>query len=334
MIEGQLYIAAWASWGSIFAGGITAIALSIVMALLGVALGFTVVAPKSDDPASGLGVAFGFWSFFSVVVSMAGGGFTAGLFAGQRGLEHGFLVWAVVTIVATIFSGIAVGSAVMALGAAAKSLGVGAAGVAGAIGKGAAQATAGVISELRDKVDLSLDPGSISDSLAEILRDTGIDALQPEYLQEQMREARSNLRASLYQISLTPAESDQIIARFLETEKSRLESLAHGIDREAAVEALMHSRNIPQEDAERMVDNAVAAYEHGVQKAKEALAEARAQVLDATEYLKGLAETAREKADKFASSAAKAALAAAVALILAAAISSAAGLCGASYALL
>ena len=332
MMEEQVYLVSWASWGSVFAGGATALALSIVMALLGVALGFTVVAPKSNDPASGLSIAFGFWSFLSVVVSMAGGGFIAGFFASQRGLEHGFLVWAVVTIVATLFSGVAVGSAIIALGAAVRSLGSGVASIAGTIGKGAAQAASTAIAELRDKVDLSLDFDNISDNLTEVLRDTGIETLQPEYLQEQMREARSNLRASLYQLSLAPADAEQTIAKFLETEKSRIESLASGIDREAAVEALMRSRNIPKGDAERMVGNAIAAYEQSVQKVKEALAEARAQVHDATEYLKGLADAAREKADKFASSAAKAALAAAAALILAAAISAGAGLCGAGYA--
>ncbi len=331
MIPEHLYTTAWASWGSIFAGGVTAIALSIVMALLGVALGFTVVAPKSDDPTSGLGIAFGFWSFFSVVVSMAGGGFIAGLFAGHRGLEHGFLVWAVVTIAATVFSGIAVGSALRTLGAAVKSLGSGAAGVAGAVGKGAAQAASSAIAELRDKVDLSLDVDSLGDNLTTILRDTGIDTLQPEYLQEQMREARSDLRSSLYQLSLTPANSDQIISKFLETEKARLESLTKDIDKEAAVKALMYKRNIPKEDAERMVDNVLVAHERFVQKTKDALAEARAQVRDTKEYLKGLADRARAKADELASAAAKAALAAAVALVLAAVISMGAGLCGTSY---
>ena len=332
MVQEQLFLVSWASWGSIFAGGATALALSIVMALFGVALGFTVVAPKSNDPTSGLGVAFGLWSFLSVVVSIAGGGFIAGLFAGQRGLEHGFLVWAVVTIVATLFSGIAIGSAVLVIGSALKSLGSGAAGIAGAIGKGAAQAASAAIAELRDKVDLSLDIDSLGDNVAEVLRDTGIDTLQPEYLKEQMREARSNLRASLYQLSLAPADSDRIFAKVLETEKSRLESLTGDIDREAAVEALVNSRNIPREEAGQLVDNAVAAYKQSVQKVKGVLAEARVQVRDAQIYLKELADTARDKADKMASAAAKAALAAAAALILAAAISAAAGLCGASYA--
>lgn len=327
-----LHIMTWASWGSVFAGAVAAMALSVVMALLGVALGFTVIAPKSDDPTAGLGMAFGFWSCFSAVVSIGGGGFVAGLFAGQRGLEHGFLVWSVITIAGTAFSGFAVGSAVKILGSAIRMLGSGAAGIAGSVGKGAANAASGVIEELRDRVNLNLDPDGIGDSLKSVLRDTGVDTLQPEYLQEQMREARSELRAALYQLSLTPSDSDRIISGFLETQKTRLESLTRDIDREAAVKALMYKRDIPKEDAEKMVDNALEAYERVLHKAREILAEARAQVRDAREYLKGLAQTAREKADRFAAGAARAALAGAAVLVLTAAVSMGAGLCGSGVA--
>lgn len=322
----------WASWGSVFAGAAAAVALSIVMALLGIALGFTVIAPKSDDPTAGLGMAFGFWSCFSAVASIGGGGFVAGLFAGQRGLEHGFLVWSVITIAATVFSGFAVGSAVKILGAAVRLLGSGAAGIAGSVGKGAASAASGVIEELRDRVNLTVDLDGIGDSLKSVLRDTGVDTLQPEYLQEQMREARSDLRAALYQLSLAPGDSERIISGFLDKQKARLESLTRDLDREAAIKALMNKRNIPREDAEKMVDNALEAYGRILQKAREILAEAGAQVQDAREYLKGLAEKAREKADRLASVSARAALAGAAVLVLTAAVSMGAGLCGSGVA--
>ena len=332
MVFESINTVTWASWGSVFAGATAAVALSIVMALLGIALGFTVISPKSDDPTAGLGMAFGFWSFFSAVVSMGGGGFTAGLFAGQRGLEHGFLVWSLIIIAATVFSGYAVGSALKILGAAVKMLGSGAAGIAGSMGKGAASAVYGVIEELRDRVNLNVDLDGIGDDLKSVLRDTGIDTLQPEHLQEQMREARSDLRSALYQLSLTPADFERIIAGFLDKQKARLESLVRDIDREAAVKALMEKRSIPRADAETMVDNAIEGYEQALRKAREILAEARAQAKDAKEYLKGLADTAREKADTLASSVARAALAGVAVLVLTAAVSMGAGACGSGFA--
>lgn len=327
--ESIAYAFGWVSWSSIFAGGVSAIAVSILMAVLGVALGFTVIHPKSDEPMSGLGTAFGIWSFISVVVSMAVGGFMAGLFAGQRGMEYGFLVWAVVLIAAMFFSSLAVGSAVKSIGVAVKGMGSGAAGLASTMGKSAAHAASSAISELRDNIHLNVDTDKISDHVLSVLRDTGVDTLQPEYLHQQMREARSDLRNSLHQLTLKPSEAEKVIAGFLENEKKRLESLTGNIDKEAAVNALMNQRHIEREEAEGLVDDAIRAYDHALQKAKESLSEAKTQVEDTKEYLKSLAVQAREKADRWASTAAKAALAAAIALIVAGLISIGAGAWGA-----
>ena len=108
-------------------------------------------------------------------------------------------------------------------------------------------------------------------------------------------------------------------------------TLNGGLGPALSVQALKE-RDIPKEDAERMVDNALAAYGQGVQKLRELLAEAEARFKDTGAYLENLAASAREKADELASAAAKAALASAVALMLAAVISTGAGACGAKYA--
>lgn len=331
--ENVAYAFGWVSWGSIFAGSVTAIGISILMAVLGVALGFTVIHPKSDDPVSGLGTAFGIWSFISVVVSLAVGGFVAGLFAGQRGLEYGLVVWAVVLIVAMFFSSLAVGSAVKVIGEVMKGLGTGAAGLASTMGKGAAHAASRAISELRDNVHLNVDTDKISSNLLAVLRDTDEETLQPEYLHQQMREARSDLRNAIHQLTLKPSDAEKIVADFLENEKKRLESLTRNIDKEAAVNALMHQRNIDKTEAEALVDDALQAYDHALHKAKESLSEAKTQMEDAREYLKGVMAQARERADRWASTAAKAALAAAIALIVAGIISMGAGAWGARCAI-
>ncbi|MCD8140080.1 MAG: hypothetical protein LUE17_09950 [Planctomycetaceae bacterium] len=117
----------WAliSWQSILAGVITALAISIIMAVLGVALGFTVIKPTSNKPFSGLGTAFGIWSAISVLLSLGAGGFVAGMFSGISGREHGFMVWASALIVATLFSSLAFGSAVRGVNSAMKTVGAG-----------------------------------------------------------------------------------------------------------------------------------------------------------------------------------------------------------------
>ena len=99
------------SWGSIFAGAFSAMGVWIVMFLLGVALGFKMIKPREEHPLSGLAATFSGWSFFSVLVSMAAGGFVAGLSASHHGFEHGFVVWALVLWVSMIFWMIAMASA-------------------------------------------------------------------------------------------------------------------------------------------------------------------------------------------------------------------------------
>ena len=333
MITEQLaYSFGWASWSSVFAGGVTVCSLSILMSVLGLALGLAILDPKSDDPLAGQGVAFGVWSFISVVVCMAGGGLIAGLFAGQKGLEHGFLVWAIVTMLGTYFSTTAVGTAVRMVGSTLRGIGSGTASAVAAMGKGTADVVSGAVSELREAVNLNLDTSSLGDDVLGTLRDTGVGTLQPEHLESQMREARSDLRNTLHQLSLHPKSADQILSSFLGSLQGRLESLTKDIDKETAVELLMKKRNIPKEEAETIVQNAITAYEQVVQKARDTLAEAKTQFEDAKKQMKDLMEYAREKADELASTASKAALLAGIALIVAALISMCAGLYGATHA--
>lgn len=319
------------SWGSIFAGGFSAMGVWIVMFLLGVALGFKMIKPKSDHPLSGMGAAFSGWSFLSILVSMAAGGFVAGLTAGHHGLEHGFVVWALVLWVSMIFWMVAMGSAARMAGSALKSMGSGAADAASSMGKGALHAATGALNELRENVHLDFDTDKLNENVMGILRDTGAETLQPEYLHEQMREARSDLRELLHQLSMNPSDFEQAVSRFLDKQKDRLESLTKDIDRDTAVHTLMTHRNIPQGEAEKLVDDAISAYNHAVHKAKESLSEARSQVEDVRRHVKEMADKAREKADEMSSTAAKAALAGAIALILAALISMGGGWCGARY---
>ena len=203
--------------------------------------------------------------------------------------------------------------------------------VISSVGKGAAQAASGAVAELRDSINLHVDSEKLTRDIGAVLRDTGIETLQPDYLQGQMREARSDVRNALHQLTLEPGNSDQIISAFLQKQEQRLSALADGVDKENAVEALMRVRNVPRNEAEKMLDNAIGAYEQVVSKAREALSEAREQVQDAREYLKTLSVQAREKADNLASTAAKAALAAGLALLVAAAVSMGAGAWGASH---
>ncbi|MBU4630217.1 MULTISPECIES: hypothetical protein [Pseudomonas] len=100
------------SWGAIFAGAAAAAALSLVLVLLGFGLGFSAVSPWADSgiSAKGLGISTIVWLAFTQIVAAGLGGYLAGRlrvkWANMHGDEvyfrdtaHGFLAWAVATLV-------------------------------------------------------------------------------------------------------------------------------------------------------------------------------------------------------------------------------------------
>lgn len=142
------------SWGAIFAGAAGAAALSFVLVLLGTGLGMSSVSPWSSE---GIGAAtFGWatvaWITFVSLVAAGVGGYLAGRLRTKwsglhtaevyfRDTAHGFLAWAVATLVAAAIVSSAVGSAVSAGaqagasalgGAATAAMSVSTAGAAGA----------------------------------------------------------------------------------------------------------------------------------------------------------------------------------------------------------
>lgn len=323
------------SWQSIIAGVITALALSIIMAVLGVALGFTVVKPTSDHPLSGLGAAFGIWGVFSVLVSLAGGGFVAGMFSGAAGTEHGFMVWATVLLAATLFSGVALGTAVRTVGSAVKTVGSGAATVASTIGGGVSTLASGIagsasdhLKDLKESIHIDYDFHNLGDDVTSVLKDTGVETLQPEYLKSQMQEAKDDLKSSFKELHMNTDKYHEIISNFLDKEKSRLEGITNNVDKETAVTTLMKHRGLTHDEAAKSVDNALAVYDRAVDKAKASVAHAQEQLDAASRQVKAMSDHARARAEDMASTAARSALAAAVALILGAFVCCYAGLYG------
>lgn len=116
--------ASWAhqggvSWGAIFAGAAGAAALSLILVLLGFGLGFSAVSPWAHEgiSAKGLGISTVIWLAVTQILASGLGGYLAGRlrvkWASLHGDEvyfrdtaHGFLAWAVATLVtATIVVG-------------------------------------------------------------------------------------------------------------------------------------------------------------------------------------------------------------------------------------
>lgn len=142
------------SWSAIFAGAIGAAALSLILLILGTGLGLSSVSPWASRGVSSttFGVSTIVWISFVAVVASGTGGYLAGRlrsrWAGTHGDEvyfrdtaHGFLAWAVATLLTAGLLSSVIGS-IVATGVEAGGSVVGAAGsaVTGAAGAGAAAA--------------------------------------------------------------------------------------------------------------------------------------------------------------------------------------------------
>ncbi|CAI8969347.1 hypothetical protein [Pseudomonas sp. IT-P176] len=100
------------SWAAIFAGAAAAAALSLILVVLGFGLGFSAVSPwaGSGISAKGLGISTIVWLAFTQIVASGLGGYIAGRLRVKwsnmhgdevyfRDTAHGFLAWAVATLV-------------------------------------------------------------------------------------------------------------------------------------------------------------------------------------------------------------------------------------------
>ena len=78
------------SWGSVFGGVMTVLAISVLLSILNSSIGLFMFDPLSGHPASGIGTAVGIGSAVILITGMAAGGFVAGKLAGMDGMIHGF----------------------------------------------------------------------------------------------------------------------------------------------------------------------------------------------------------------------------------------------------
>src|SRR5690606_25255759 len=81
------------SWGAIFAGVVTFLAVMVLLSLVTAGIGLT-----------GSGVGAGIWSVIAIALALGAGGYVAGALAVRSGLLHGFLTWATSLVAALVLT--------------------------------------------------------------------------------------------------------------------------------------------------------------------------------------------------------------------------------------
>ena len=96
------------SWGAIIAGALTALAVSLLLGLLGIGIGLSTIDPvKEVNPLDGLGTGSLIWLVISNLIALFAGGWVAGRFAGfpnkKDGGLHGFMAWALYATISFVY---------------------------------------------------------------------------------------------------------------------------------------------------------------------------------------------------------------------------------------
>ncbi len=91
------------SWGSIFAGTVSALGLWVLLYALGLALGLSSINPQDVGSAKSSGVFTGIWGIISPLIALFVGGIVAGRGSGAQtkasGGIHGLVMWGLTTLV-------------------------------------------------------------------------------------------------------------------------------------------------------------------------------------------------------------------------------------------
>lgn len=317
------------SWGSIFAGVVTFIALFMTFSLIGSAIGFGMVEPTSNNPLDGVGTGLMIWTVVTLILSLFGAGFVSGVAARRVGLVHGFLTWAtsmIVTIVMLSYVTIGAFSVVGSL------LG----NIASAVGSGVenvASGTADVASKAFDEItgnmgDINTD--QLETDVRDVLKDTDVPELQPNYLQDQVSDATSDITDAGKKIATDPNKADEIIDDLSTKLKDRATKISDSVDEEAISNAVAKNTDLNQQEAQEATQNIVNGLQKASDEAQQQIETAQQNLEQAKQDIDQAVKDARKKADEVSDATAKASIWGFVAMVLGLALTSIGGMVGAN----
>jgi hypothetical protein len=196
------------SWSAIFAGVTAAIAVQLLLNLLGVGVGAATINPQQgQQPGQGLAIGAAIWFALSSIISLFVGGWIAGRLAGvpnrRDGALHGFVTWALASLVIFYLLSTAVGGL---LGGAASVLGQ-TASLAARGAQAVSPAAANVITQAT-----GVTPEQVQADAGDLARDPNFQAfvggvIKNGQVTPQDREALANLLVQHRNMSLQEANA-------------------------------------------------------------------------------------------------------------------------------
>lgn len=256
------------SWGAIFAGAVIALGLTILFGLMGTAMGFGAIEPRSGNPFSGLGIGTAIWWIVTSLVSLGIGGYIAGRDSGQTerssAMAHGAAMWGFVTIVTLWIASSVIGSTVSTATNAVAGIASTGAQVVGSVGGAVLPDNAsmsGPSREAREQVRREAD---------QILSEAGIG-------NEELSQARDEVTGAVEGVARNPGQAGQEIDRLVDNLFGGPDAVFSPSDRERLIEELTTRAGMTPQEAEQVA----ARWERQAQDAAGAVQSAASNVGDA-----------------------------------------------------
>lgn len=249
------------SWGAIIAGTVAALAMHILLSLLGLAIGASTIDPVHGETpeAFSLGLGAGLWWTGSALIAIFIGGWVSGRLSGdpvrEDGALHGFVTWGLSTVLTFYLLTTALGGI---LGGAFNTI--------GSLMQGAAaQATAGRVTDTGAEGN-SVWQG-IDSQIEQLLTRASVSPMAPTTSAVNQVVADEQLRTTIQRVVIT--NSQQVSSS----------------DREAAINGLVTKTGMTRSQAEEQLSGWQSNYQQAEQTAREAGQKAAEDVTRAATWL-------------------------------------------------
>ncbi|MCZ2159202.1 TIGR04086 family membrane protein [Bartonella sp. 220] len=263
------------SWSAIFAGLVTALATSICLSFLVAALGLGQMDFNSSTPFAGAFLSVGIGSLIVMLISLALGGFVAGRFAESSGTLHGFLTWALITLLMTL-QAIHVVSSTAKIGAKTVVESTSALQQTGDSFKtNFSPLFAKLNSENFEKFfaknsDNGINFDQLGNELHTLLKKSDIPALNPDRLKQSYQAVLNDIGSAITAFKNDPSHTGTILKNLSERLSDRIEDFTTKFDRSDIINALMND-GMNRADAQTATNRAVHIYQSAEEKTKKAI---------------------------------------------------------------
>ncbi|MDO5733617.1 MAG: hypothetical protein Q4P08_00530 [Eubacteriales bacterium] len=306
------------SWAAIFAGAVTFIALELVFALISSAIGLGSIDLYDSSSWSGAGTNLLIWTAVSLVIAFFISGLVSGLAAGRAPGLHGFLTWslAVFMIVVLFVSG--VGVAVQGTAQLLAAVGRGGADVLEAAGESVADAVKAAADEAKENFELKIDENQLEANVKEILIDSEVEELHPDYLKKALHKSLKEIQAAAKEAAKNPEATPEIAKDLIAKLQERAQTIAEAPDQEAVVKTIAKNSDLSKEEAREASEKAIENYKKMAAEAKQKLVEAEAKIEELKQQVEVKYQEAKAAADDAIHTTAKVSAYAAVAFVVSA----------------